>query len=255
VAVWTVLLTGGRLYAAAALWGAWFVVGAAWLFFSRRRFFLDLLRTEASNLSWRNEVWPFQWRIAVSWISGYFIFQLFTPLLFASRGPAEAGRMGMSFAIVTVMSGVAMVWLSTKIPAFGESIARRDFAALDALFFPNLWRSLFIMSAGSVAFFAAVLILRANGHAWSTRVLDPLPLALLILTSLANHVVYGESLYLRAHKQEPFLLISIVNAVLVGTSSVVLVRLYGATGMLAGFFIITMCVSLGWGTWIFAAKR
>ncbi len=46
------------------------------------------------GISWRREVWPFQWKIAVSWLCDYFIFQLFTPVLFAFRGPVEAGQDG-----------------------------------------------------------------------------------------------------------------------------------------------------------------
>ena len=32
---------------------------------------------------------PFQWRIAVSWIAGYFSLYLFTPVTFGVYGPIE----------------------------------------------------------------------------------------------------------------------------------------------------------------------
>ena len=72
-----------------ALVGAGFVV-------SRRRLLGPLLQypTQDERVDWRTEIWPFQWRLAVSWLCGYFTFQLFNPILFAVRGPIEAGQMG-----------------------------------------------------------------------------------------------------------------------------------------------------------------
>ena len=55
-----------------------------------------------------------QWRIAVSWMCGYFIFQLFVPVLFAYRGPLEAGQMGISLSISNVLASVAISWVNTK---------------------------------------------------------------------------------------------------------------------------------------------
>ena len=46
----------------------------------------------------------FQWRIAVSWLCSYFTVQVFIPILFALRGPIEAGQMGMSLSIAGYMT-------------------------------------------------------------------------------------------------------------------------------------------------------
>jgi hypothetical protein len=89
---WTVLIAGGRLWASPAITGAALVVGGGWVLLTHRRFFSDLLRTPGAGISWREEVWPFQWRIAVSWISSYFMFHLFIPVLFNSDGlPRQDG--------------------------------------------------------------------------------------------------------------------------------------------------------------------
>jgi len=62
-------------------------VASFWLF-RRRELLLPLMRHRSGEhrIHWMKEVWPFQWRIAVSWLSGYFIFQLYNPVLFAYRG-------------------------------------------------------------------------------------------------------------------------------------------------------------------------
>jgi hypothetical protein len=255
LAAWSTLLLGGRLWAAPAVYGSSLIIGAAWITAVQRHFLLDLLRTRGGRISWRAEVWPFQWRIALSWISGYLIFQLFTPVLFAYHGPSVAGRMGMSFTIISAMLTLAMSWLTTKVPLFGYRIARREFRELDKLFFPTAFRSVAAFALSCVAFFSAVLILRRIGHPWAARVLDPLPLGLLILATLANHIVFAEAVYLRAHKQEPLLMISVATAVLVGVSTLSLGRVGGATGMMIGFSIVTIVVSLCGSTAIFLRKR
>lgn len=251
---WAVLAAGGRLWAPPAVTAAAVLVGVVGITVLFRRFYIDLLRTMGSNISWREEVWPFQWRIAVSWISGYFMFQLFTPVLFAYHGPAAAGRMGMSSAVVAAMLTVSMSWLTTKVPTFGEQIARRDFAGLDALFFPTMRRSLAVMALGCSAFFGGVLALRALNHPWGRRVIDPLPLSLLLLSAMASLVVTSEAVYLRAHKREPFLAISVLYGVLAAASTLLLGRHHGAAGMMGGFLIVTLAITIG-GTCIFIQKR
>jgi hypothetical protein len=61
--------------------------------------------------------------------------------------------------------------------------------------------------------------------------------------------------YLRAHKQEPFLWMYVASALAVSASTFFLGRAYGATGMMLGYFVATLVVSLGGGTWIFLRKR
>jgi O-antigen/teichoic acid export membrane protein len=255
LAGWTVLLVGGALWASPAIMGASLLVGSAWVLWSHRRFFSDLLRTRGGGISWRDEVWPFQWRIAVSWISSYFTFHLFIPVLFSSHGPATAGRMGMSLTLASAVFVVATSLLTTKVPIFGELIARRDFTALDARFFPAMWRSFGVMMLGAAALLGGTLLLRGIGHRWSERLLEPLPFALMLATFLINTLFFAETVYLRAHKQEPLLAIYIVSGIAVATCTLVLGRMYGATGMMLGYFITTLVISLGGGTWIFARKR
>ena len=58
----------------------------------------------AAQVAWRREILPFQWRISVSWMSGYFIFQLFTPMLFTNQGAVAAnanrGKTAIKAAVV-----------------------------------------------------------------------------------------------------------------------------------------------------------
>jgi len=142
LAGWGTLLAGGRLWSPAAADAAALIVGLLWIGHQWRHFFADLIRSTGSEVSWRDEVWPFQWRTALSWTSNYFLMQVFTPILFLYAGAAEAGRMGMTLAIVTTLSGFSIVWLATKRPRLAMHVARREFVAFDRLFFPAAVRSI-----------------------------------------------------------------------------------------------------------------
>jgi len=255
---WLALKSGWGLWSgvipslASTLWD-W-----GWLWKTQRALLLDLMRhpvLREAQVDWKREIWPLQWKIALSWLSSYFIFSLFNPVLFAFRGASEAGRMGMSVTMATVMWTTAFSWVSTKSAPFGSLVAKREFAQLDRLFFKSLWQSTALVVAGAVTLLGAVLYLNWIGHPWHLRVLAPLPFALLLAATIVNQIVAAQGLYLRVHKEEPFLGLSLLNGALVGVSTYVLGRFFGATGMMAGYFVISLVAGLGLGTWIFIRKR
>jgi len=253
---WTALSLHHGLFAPAMIIFGQAIAGGYFLF-SQRSLLLPLLRynTSIHAVSWRREIWPFQWRIAISYLSGYFIFQIFNPVLFAFRGAAEAGRMGMSLTITLGLSVVAIAWISTKASPFGILVARHEYETLDRLFFRTLWQSTLLLIAGAVVVLLGLGCVTIRFPHLAARVL-PLPVfGLLLATILCNHVVYSEALYLRAHKREPFLWLSVAGGVLTACSTVFLGKLWGATGVTIGYFCLTVTIGLGCGTYVFITKR
>lgn len=253
---WLALSTHHGLFAPAMMVGGQAIAGLYWLF--RRRGLLLALYRKASGafaIDWMREVWPFQWRIAVSYGCGFFIFQLFNPVLFAYWGPAEAGRMGMSLSLANALASIAISWINTKSAPFGTLIARNQYAELDTLFFRSAIQSLALSITGSIVVWTAAFWLRAHGFAFAHRLLAPLPLGLLLCSMNINQAVSSMAIYLRAHKQEKFLLNSVVGASLMGCSTFFLGRAFGALGMTCGQFAIAVVVGLGLGTYTFVKYR
>ncbi|AFL89556.1 hypothetical protein Terro_3339 [Terriglobus roseus DSM 18391] len=253
---WSALALHHGLYAPALVIAGNAVVGFTFLF-RHRRLLLGLLRHSPgeSKISWATEVWPFQWRIAVSYASGFLIFQLFNPVLLKFHGPVAAGRMGMSINMSNAISAVAISWINTKAAPFGAMIARREFALLDRTFFRSLAQTMLLCVSGSLALWTLVVMLNRHGAAIAQRMLPPLPLALLLATMCLNQFVSSLALYLRAHKQEKFLLNSVLGGLLIGASTIYLGRLYGPTGMTAGFLAVTIVVGVGLGLYTFNKYR
>ena len=253
---WLALLLHHGLYAPGLIILGQAIAGLSFIH-SRRRLLLPLLRHGCGDhrVDWATEVWPFQWRIAVSWLSGYFIFQLFNPILFAFRGPIEAGQMGMSLNVCGTLSAMAIAWMNTKAAPFGKMVARREFVELDALFFRTLVQSTVAAALTSVGVWATLVFLRMHHVAFALRLLPPLPMAMLLFTTVCNIIVFGQAVYLRAHKQEKFMVISILAALWTVPSALVLGRLFGATGIAIEYLCGTVVLGVGCGTYIFLKYR
>lgn len=258
IAAWALLMSGGGLLAMPAMSTGLALTVLIWLWRTKRTFLDNLFAHEADTgigIKWKTEIWPMQWKIALSWLSGYFIFQLFTPVLFAYRGAVEAGQMGMSFSIANALMSIAMAWMSTKAPQFGTLVAKKDYVNLDHIFNATLSRSLAVMTVLGVALCIANYLLHTANVGFSSRLLDPLTFLLLMLATTLNYVTYAQSAYLRAHKQEPFLLISLISAGLIAALTFALGKEYGALGIMSGYLAVCTTIGFGWGSKIFLSKR
>jgi O-antigen/teichoic acid export membrane protein len=100
-----------------------------------------------------------------------------------------------------------------------------------------------------------VVLLHHYHIAFAQRVLPPLPFALLLISMCINQVVNAWALYLRAHKQEKFLIPSVVGAITLTLSTYLLGRRYGALGMTSGQIVLAILIGLGLGYYTFAKYR
>jgi len=232
------------------------VVGVVFLW-SRRKLLLGLLRhpAPANAISWREEVWSFQWKIAISWLCSYLTAQIFVPVLFLCRGATEAGRIGMSLSITGYMWTLVLAWMSTKATPFGQMIARRDYLRLDRIFFRTLRQSLGLLIAMTVACMACVLILQNAYPPLAARMVTPAAFALLLPGGLGAFLIQSEAIYLRAHKYEPFLWLSGAIAVLTLAGAYLLTPRWGSLGAAGTYFACTGLIGALSATAIFNSKR
>lgn len=232
-------------------------IGGSWFVYGKRRLLLPLLRFDPGKyrIHWGSEIWPFQWRIAVSWLCGYVIFQLFNPILFHYRGPVEAGQMGMSISICGTLSAMAIAWMSTKAAPFGQMIARREYKRLDQIFFRAMFQSTSVAIIASTFVLIATIILHAHHIPFAVRLLPPLPFGMLLGATMLNIIVFAEALYIRAHKQEKFMSNAILGAIWMGPSALFFGKHYGAVGIAGAYLLGCLVIGIGQGTYIFLKWR
>ena len=201
------------------------------------------------------EIFPYQYKIALSWVSGYFIFQLFNPVLFAMEGAVVAGQMGMTLAALSGISTLSMSWINTKVPLFSGMIAQQKFAELDVVF-DRTTKQLMLANIGLIILFMVfVLGMRMLGISLSERFLPMWALILLSATIVANQLVFSWATYLRCHKQEPYLLNSIVGGVLCAASTFFLGNRFGLIGIVAGYTFLTIIIGLPWAYIVFKKRK
>ncbi len=205
----------------------------------------------------RTDIWPLQWRMAVSWVCGYAAVPLFVPILMGSRnwGPVEAGKMAVSISLAGKISDIAAAWMNTKAAPFGRLIALRRFGELDHRFFRAFTQSLSIGSLGAGAVWLLALVLHHLENPYAARFLSPLPLGLMLVGYLMNSAVSAMALYLRAHKQEKFMINSIAGALYSAPVAWLLGQRFGGLGIAAGYAAGSLVIGLGFGTYTFLRWR
>lgn len=228
-----------------------------YIFFSHNKKLLFNIWSELREwgVNYRVEIFPYQWRIALSWISGYFIFQLFNPVIFAKEGPAVAGQMGMTLAVLSGVMSISISWINTKVPFFSNLIAKKDFLKLDDIFRKTIFQASAICFLCLFFVIVGIYVLQHYNIPSGKRFL---PITLVILLSAAtfvNQIVSAMSTYLRCHKKEPLLVMSIALGVLTASSTFVLGHFKGVVGIVVGYSFITVFVSLLWTYNIFTKKR
>lgn len=249
---WAALLLGAGLWAATVLplvsavcSGYWLQVHGNVLRWLGRR-----AVDPQHRLLWRTDVFPLQWRIALSWAGGYLIFNLFTPTVFAHYGAAEAGRLGMALTIFSAISTIGMSWVNAKAPAFTMHIARGERAQLNALFKGLFIRSTLAVVLASVGFIAVVWYLGKLGLPQVDRIAAPSVLAVLVVVTIANTMVFAMAVYMRAHRQEPMLANTLTSAVLI-TGAVLWGINISVLAMMMMYMVICLMVGLPWTVWLF----
>jgi len=253
---WLALLLGHGLYSPALVIAGQTGIGLIFLA-GRSRLLGGLLKypVRESAIHWTSEVWPFQWRIAVSWMCSYFTVQAFIPILFMMRGPVEAGKIGMSVSITGYMTVLALAWTSTKATPFGEMIARRQFQGLETLFRRTLGQSLAVFLAIAVLACVVAALLPGLAPRLASRMVSPLLFAILVLAAGANCVVQSLGTLLRSFKREPFLGQSLAVAALTLLLVSMTASRLGIAGAAISYLTATGFVGLPAALFIYARAR
>ncbi len=218
--LWILLFQGLGLWAilAVPIVG---VIGTGYWLYKRKlssSFNVERYKKENNWLAIRyyyiEKIFPFQWRIALSWGSAYFIYNFITPVIFAMQGPIEAGKIGLALSVFNSITTLGMSWIYAKIPQFGFYIARNERKELNKLFDQNLMHAIVITLFIIIIFLLCFEII--NNPLIKNRMPTAAVIFILAISALINLIIHSISAYVRAHGDEPMLLNSMTSAILVG---------------------------------------
>lgn len=201
------------------------------------------------KISWRREIFPLQWRISLSWISGYFIFYIYTPMIFNHWGAVEAGQYGIAITSFSALLTLSLSWISAKLPEIGKRIAVGDTSTAKALFQKAQHKSLVTTALFTLGFVVTIFVFTWFKLSIAERFPSVMVLIFMGLNLLANSYISGLAMYMRAFKEEPLLIPSVVGAVL---QFLVLnfTLSYGLGVIALGTAILTIVIGIPWTTFI-----
>lgn len=258
IIVWTVLICGGKLYTAAvsSLINVLLNLLLLYKYKGLMRYYLSILNINSMvKIEYYKEIFPYQWRVALSWLSGYFIFQLFNPVLFAYCSPEAAGKMGMTLTVLNGILSLTLSWTSTNVPSWSSMIAVKDYKGLDISFNRVLKASSFVCIIGLLCFLFVLFVLRLFGIAVYDRFLPIHMAAILSSTFFFANIINAWATYLRCHKKEPFLIQAVVVGVCNAISTVIMAKFIGINGVVIGYTSIVLFISLPLSYHIFVTKK
>ncbi|HKS58445.1 MAG TPA: hypothetical protein VJS12_24320 [Steroidobacteraceae bacterium] len=244
-ALWLTLASGGGLWSVGAMLATSLLVGASYLVIRYRDFVRTLTGGRpGSDFSWRIDVWPMQWPLALQGVAAYFMYSMFVPVTFAYVGAAAAGRVGMALQIGTAVSGIAATWMLVRQPQLGVLFARNDTSG-----FRVLWRhSALACFASGLVGSAFVVLAVGVAEAVQAPLADRLPtltaLSLLLTWIVAGLVVQMLASYWRAMKKELTGAWGFVPGVLTGIAVWGGGRYYGELGAIVGALLVSVVVTV-----------
>jgi O-antigen/teichoic acid export membrane protein len=255
LALWLTIRLGGDLWAGVAVASVNLGCNLYLLLIEYRRFFKPFFHPpQGGSISWRDEIWPMQWRLALSSLTSYLGWSLFTPVMFYYHGATVSGQMGMTWFLVTGLQLTAQAWVFTKIARYGMLVAGKDYAELDRYWLRTAGISLVAISLGAIIVWSLIYILNILQVSFVHRLLAPLPTGLFFLGAILMHVSQCQSVYLRAHKQEPVMVLSVTCCLLIGLATWLFGSRYGPTGAGAGYLAV-MVLTVIWETFIWFRCR
>ncbi|MBN1532973.1 MAG: hypothetical protein JXA20_09945 [Spirochaetes bacterium] len=253
------MLLGGRgLYALAfsSIAGAAVLITVIGLKFGGM--LMQLLRVhQTTRTAWAGDFLRLLWRYAISWSSGYLIFQIYTPLMFQYHGAVEAGRVGISIAMWSALHNISNTWVISNVPKFNISVAKKQWHDLDTKARSSIIYSVATYLAGVASVTLLVLCLYGRIPHFDRivgRFLNLIPMAMLASAWFLQIIINGLAVYLRAHKEEPYVIPSVVSGIYIAATTFLCARYLPAEYLFLGF-LSSYIWGLPWCAKIFRDKR
>lgn len=253
---WTAILNHCGLWSLCISFAVNLVVQIALIVRYYGVFFRRLLLTPVhATINWSTEVLPVQWRLATGSVVNYFSTSIFIPVMFWYHGPRVAGQMGVGWQIMGAAQTIALTWVQANIPTFGSMIAHKKYDELDHFFKRILFISYVVLIALCAVAWSLVKVTYQFYPHFSERFMPLWPLAIFLMAAIMYHLPQCQAIYLRAHKQEPLLVVSVVANMMIGATAWIFGKNYGMVGAGLAYLICICCINVPVVFWIWIERR
>lgn len=213
LSLWLALVFGLELWALSIPPMMSFLVVLIWLGKSKPYLLKISFKNSSDDFRWKNEVWPLQWRVGLSWLAGYLLTQIYTPILFHYHGAQAAGQMGLSLTVANMLGLIAQSCIVRRVPDMGKYVANKDWERFDKVFKHGFNKSVLIYIVGCI-FLSFVVISLNRVTNYAVRILPILPFIGLLAVVFISHINSALAVHLRSYKKEPLVLTSLISTLI-----------------------------------------
>lgn len=179
-----------------------------------RRPLLQIYRSKSKvNYRWGKNFLSLIWKYALSWASGYFVFQIYTPLAFMVYDPVAAGKIGITMTLVQACYSIANTFNYVFVPKLNMAVAGREWKRAESYMKKGMLVSMPLYLLGSAIIFLMLGLLQGRVSIFD-RFMSVGATSFLAMSWFLQIPINVIATYGRAHKQEPFLVMSIVGSLI-----------------------------------------
>ena len=254
--VWIALLLEIKLYVLVINVVANILFLIVYFYFHYRKLLKNILLHPITNkIDYWKEIFPYQWKIALSTISNYFVFQCFTPITFAFYGAVVAGQMGMSLMLSNSIYPLVASWCVTKVPLWSSLVARKEFVqltnSLKTVVKQSIAISLFVISVALTIIYIAYLFKIPIVQ----RILPIELCAILFLAIPFNLIINAWATYLRCNKKDPFMIQAVMGGIFIFLQTYLSVKYFDLPILIMGYTALIAFINFPIAYAIFKTKK
>lgn len=253
---WIAMANGAQLWSLSVLSAISALVLIIYLTIFKREFFRGIFNLKfQTQLQWRKEIFPMQWRLAVQGMFSYLSFPLYPILLFRYVGEQVAGQFGMTIQIVNAMQSIALVFIFTKAPQMAAEAAKCDYKNLNSRWDIATKQALLASIMLNIICLAILLVASNIDMSMRERILPLDEYIMLAASAQISLLVQAFAVYIRAHKIEKFTLVGVVSGCAYGILALYAVLNYSSIGVAISHLLVTICITFPFSLLIYIKLR
>lgn len=205
------------------------------------------------NISSLKPLGGLQGRFAISWICGYFIFQLYVPYIYKNYSPELAGKIGLAIAVFTSITQLCSSFVVAHLPKIGNLVGEGNESEALLLFIKGFKRRVISQVIITTLIFSLYYFLKFFSlFEFLFLKLPTIDILLsLSLVFLCSGMISNFAGYIRAHREECFVWHAIINALLIILSLLIFKDVYL---LFISISIIYLLILFPYGVHIFHTK-
>jgi hypothetical protein len=198
---WVFMTNGFPLWSPSIFFFVSVAVFIFWFVKNNSIFIKKMFLNKPTKINWFKQIWPFHWRVGLTWVSTFFFSQTFVPILFYTQNIRLAGQMGLSLTLANMLGLLAQSWIAYGAPDMAKAVASKNWILFDSTFKSNFIISIIVYVSSALLTVSLYLIFSASAYVYRLLPLSGFVGVLLIV--FFNHIIGCFIVHLRSFRKEP----------------------------------------------------